>query len=257
MDRAFAFYWDIMDRTEPEIWPGSTPWSDRWGSFGTLPDAAGFGAMVERTRVPADDLPGLWRDLQSRCTTRPRFRVGPRETPGLDVWLSQAGYCLERRETVMVWDLATEFTASISAVVCEVRSMADLAQVIRLDHGVFGDPLLDAEGLAREWGRLGPQRRLYYVPGEDGTALSAGGVTVFSRWALLWGGETHPDHRHRGLYHQVLAARLQSLHPESTRFAAVVADDATSMPILTRLGFRAVGHATVWAPGTSRSGGET
>ncbi len=31
---------------------------------------------------------------------------------------------------------------------------------------------------------------------EAGNALAAGGLTMKGRWAMMWGGATHPEHRH-------------------------------------------------------------
>ncbi len=207
--------------------------------------------MVERTRVPSADLPRFWTDLECRYKPHwPRFRVGSRDTSGLTEWLARAGYRCERTETVMVLDLPMPrgFVEEQARTVHEVDTPTGLNQIIHLDHLVFKDPILDADGLAQELKRLGNDRRLFFIPGVGDLAWAAGGISLFPRWALLWGGETHPDYRHQGFYRQVLKARLQILHPEKTEFVAVIADDSTSMPILDKIGFRAIGQATVWAP---------
>lgn len=250
-NRTPSQYWDVMEQTPPEIWPGSQPWTDQWGSFGTIPDGNGFGSMVERTRVSAVYLPRFWADLQHRYQGRgPRFRIGPRETAGLKHWLVDRGYHCERSETVMVRDLPLppDLRGDNDPRIHAVATTTDLNQVVRLDHLVFNDPILDSDGLALELQRLGDARRLFFIPGVEGTALAAGGISFFPHWALLWGGETHPDYRRQGLYRQVLDARLQILDPAATEFVAVIADDSTSMPILAKMGFQAIGQATVWAP---------
>jgi len=244
--------WEIMELDTPEIWPGATPWEDKWGSFGTVPDAAGWGGGIQRTRVPPAALAEFWEDVRRRYPVWPRFTVGPRDTPGLPWWLQQHGYELEERDSVLVLSqdqLSTVGRSTATDAVREATTVQELAQVIQLDHLIFGDPLLKAEELASELRRNTGRRRQLFVPGAGGIAVAAGGFTTFARWALLWGGETHPDHRGRGWYHAVVAARLQRLAAApSLEFAAVYARSDTSAPILRRLGFQLIGTSEVWRP---------
>ncbi len=243
-------YWQVMEQSRPEMWPGSRPWSDRWGSFGTLPDAEGLGCSVLRNRVPPDELPDFWHTLGARYASWPRFSVGPHDTPGLRDFLAQHQYTLEDRERVLVlrrdeWLSLPEESAGADTV----TTPHELARVLALDHAVFDDPPPTPERITAEWGRLTPARQLFFVAGPDGSAVSAGGFTDFGAWALLWGGETAPAHRGRGLYQAVVRRRLQALRAhEAVWFVAVHAREGTSAPILTRLGFRDIGSLEVWAP---------
>lgn len=243
------YYWDIIESNDPDIWPGSIPWRDPWGSFGTLPDLAGFGGVVMRTRVPSEDIECFWADVRRRYPDRlPRFTVGPRETPGLVRWLQSCGYLRERSETLLVLNReACHDLCPTSDLVQEVAHVDDLQQVLALDHLVFGDPIPKPEAMVRELARLGPHRRLFYVPGE-GIAHAAGGVTHYAGWSLLWGGETHPACRGQGLYHAILTTRLNIIIEGSAAFAAVYADNETSMPILRKAGFLPIGAIDVWNP---------
>ncbi len=247
--------WDIIEAHDPEIWPGSTPWSDVWGSFGTTPDANGLGCSVERTRVPQGAVEEFWEAVERRYrSTWPRFRIGPRDTTGLSDFLARRGYLLESVEEMLVleadqWHRVPDVDTQ---GIRRVTSTAELREVIRLDHQVFGGPLLDEAGLARELARLGVHRQLFYIPGENGTARAAGGWTRFPGWVLFWGGETHPDRRHQGLYRQILRARVEALEPESPMFIGILANVDTSAPILLRLGFRSIGRSELWRPPTGR-----
>jgi hypothetical protein len=250
MSQPAAFYWAVMDRDDPEVWPGAEPWRDRWGSFGTLPDARGLGATVSRTRVPPAELPSFWASIEARYPRLPKFTVGPGDTPGLAAWLSRHGYVVETRETALVLPRAdwARIPKGPVGLVQEVKAPPALRQVIALDHLVFDDPLLGEEEIQRELTRLGRRRRLYLIPGPD-MALATGGFTAWSRWALLWGAETHPAHRGRGYYHAILAARLDALTSlAGVEFAAVFANDETSAPILGRLGLLPIGELAVWKP---------
>ncbi len=154
-------YWDIMEASKPEICPGSTPWRDRWGSFGSIPDAIGCGASVARTHVPAEDMERFWPEIIRLYPGKlPRFTVGPRETPGLDRWLPSHGYHQELLETVLVLNCeAFHHGGPAPDFVREVADVDDLRRVLALDHLVFRDPMPDPDGLARELARLGSHRR--------------------------------------------------------------------------------------------------
>ena len=245
-----AGYWQVMEQSRPEIWPGSLPWSDAWGSFGTLPDASGLGCSVMRTRVPPAQLPAYWQDITARYAAWPRFSIGPFDTPGLRDLLAQNRYTLEERERVVVLRRG-EWLAlpGASAEARAVTTHRELAAVLALDHAVFDDPPPTPERIEAEWGRLTAARQVFFVAGPDGTAASAGGFTDFGDWALLWGGETAPAHRGRGFYQAVVHRRLQALQAHhAVQFAAAQAREGTSAPILARLGFRDVGSIEVWAP---------
>lgn len=254
--REARHYWDIMESSEPEVWPGSAPWRDRWGSFGSIPDAAGYGASVERTRVPPEDLEAFWAQITQRYTgLLPRFTIGPKETPGLAGCLESHGYQREMSETVLVLHReAFHQIGPASCIVHEVTTVEDLRQVLALDNLVFRDPIPDSDGMARELARLGSHRRLFFIRGEDGTAKGAGGLTHFSGWSLLWGGETHPGYRRQGLYRAVLVARMDVIKQTNATFAAVYANNETSMPILRNAGFEPIGTIEVWKPIGVRSG---
>lgn len=250
-------YWDIIESSDPEIWPGSTPWRDRWGSFGTISDAAGYGASVARTRVPPEDLERFWAEITRRYAGQlPRFTVGPCETYGLDRWLQSHSYHREMSETLLVLNReAFDHVGLVSDFVHEVSEVDDLRQVLALDHLVFRDPIPDPDGMARELARLGSHRRLFFIQSDDGgIAKASGGLTHFAGWSLLWGGETHPGFRRQGLYRAVLATRLDVIQQTSAAFVAVYANNETSMPILRKAGFEPIGTVEVWKPIGVRSG---
>lgn len=249
-------YWDMMESSDPEVWPGSTPWRDQWGSFGSIPDAKGYGASVDRTRVPVKDLPRFWSEITERYPSQlPRFTVGPRETLGLGRWLQSHGYHREISETVLVLNReAFDKRGPVLDVVNEVVRMEDLKEVFALDHLVFRDPIPDPKGLAQELARLGPYRRLFYIRSNEGMAKATGGVTHFPGWSLVWGGQTHPEFRQQGLYHAVLARRIAAVQETTALFCAVYANNETSAPILIKAGFEPIGTMTVYKPFGARSG---
>lgn len=106
MPRAQAVeeYWCHMENTLPEIWPGSTPWHDEWGSFGTYPDEQGYGATIHRVRAPAEALDPWWQTVRSHYARAPRVTVDPASPEGLPDVLAASGYTVETEETVLVLD---------------------------------------------------------------------------------------------------------------------------------------------------------
>lgn len=170
-------------------------------------------------------------------------------------WLIDHGYTLAERYAVLVHDLPVSRQPSpesprILPPVRRVRTLGALAQVTTLDHLVFPeDPLLSGEALRRELRRLKPpRRRLYYIRGPLRCAQAAAGLNLSDECAYLWGGETHPDHRHQGFYRQLVMVRLGAATRHGCRFAAVRANREPSAPILLRLGFRALEEQQVYRP---------
>ncbi len=238
-----------MEADLPEVWPGARPWADHWGSCGAYPDEKGLGAAIDRIRVPPEHLAAFWGSILPAYPEPPRISVGPLETPGLRAWLEAHRYSAAERRPVVVLPRERLDGGALGGTPNArlADSLEDLDQVLALDGLVFDDPPLTAEQRQAEWERIstGP-RRLVLVRGEQGVALAAGGITRRTGWALLWGGETHPAFRRRGLYRAVLARRLELARGWDADFVAVVATPETSEPILRRWGFAQVAECTVY-----------
>ena len=113
------------------------------------------------------------------------------------------------------------------------------AQVAALDVSIFGEERAGWSRLLREEEAADPVhvRSVVALDEETGAVVGHGILRLVegTDFAGLWGGKVHPDHRGRGLYRAMTAARarwaLDSGH-------AVCRVDAlpTSRPILERLG---------------------
>ncbi len=256
MSTANMWYLRRIERDLPELWPGATEWTDKWGSCGSYPDAQGYGSGVERVRVPPEKLAEFWCRLTTEYHELPPITVGPLETPGLTTWLAEHGYAAASRRRLMVLPHERLYSRTFSAMP-DVRLAAtpeDLDQVLALDRVVFDDAPLAAEQRLVELQRIttGP-RRLVFVPGEAGLARAAGLITKRTGWALLSSGETHPDFRRQGLYQVVTERRLEVARCWGADFVATSATPSTSEPILRRLGFLLVADITLYRPGPQRS----
>jgi GNAT superfamily N-acetyltransferase len=86
-----------------------------------------------------------------------------------------------------------------------------------------------------------------------GGAAGSGGVTMADGVARLWGGAVVPEARGRGIYRQVLAARLEYAAAQRASMALVKGKVDTSGPILRRAGFTAFGSETLFSVPLSAS----
>ena len=89
------------------------------------------------------------------------------------------------------------------------------------------------------------QRFVAYV---DGEPVSSGGVNLYPQlgFAFLWTGGTMPDHRGRGIYSAVVAARVACAAARGIPYVGLYARVGTSSPILAAQGFVSVGRMTYW-----------
>ena len=232
---------DYVSRIEAEVcecWPGTSPWQDQWGSHGSYPDPYGRGGYIERLRIPRENLMQWWKWMSDHYPVWPVVKVSPREPQGLADWLESQGYWHAEPQDLMVAERQPSWQHGFSSLVIEPSTLAELSQVYQLDHHVFADPLPTMTELAEHLKRLksGP-RHQFCLLGENGVAVSAGGLTMLSGWALLWGGETHTDYRGQGFYHKMVRHRLWYAYRYHCDFVAVYATRGTSQPILADMGF--------------------
>lgn len=80
---------------------------------------------------------------------------------------------------------------------------------------------------------------LRFVAWQDGEPLAVGDAALTPAGVVLCGGATLPEHRGRGLYRVLLAARLREAVRRGTP-RLITQAGSMSQPILARLGFRAV-----------------
>jgi GNAT superfamily N-acetyltransferase len=97
---------------------------------------------------------------------------------------------------------------------------------------------------------LNPGALSVYVAEVDDLIVAHGWVRFppSSPFASLWGGETDPAHRGKGLYSQLVRARVQEARQRGYAYVTVDAR-STSRPILARKGFQVLTWATActWA----------
>jgi predicted aspartyl protease/GNAT superfamily N-acetyltransferase len=160
--------------------------------------------------------------------------------------LERAGWEPGDEEALVVFDLAADPlpAAPPGVVVRRLEDPAEVAEVERVQDAVWGDGHLPwlADWLRAEMTERPDAVSVFTarVADAEAGAGSVGWVTYSpdNSFAGLWGGSTLPEHRGRGLYRALVAARLAEARARpGVRFATVDALP-TSRPILERLGFR-------------------
>lgn len=174
--------------------------------------------------------------------------------PDLKERLHAHGFQIGEPDAVMAFDTASAPPVLLRAPTSDIRPVTDpagLDAVIAIEDQVWGE---DHTWIAQ---RFGPHLRdqtgyvAVFVAYVAGRPASAGWMTFGpgSQFAGLWGGSTLVEHRGRGLYTDLLAARVQEARRRGVRFLTVDASPM-SRPILERHGFQVITSAyeCVWEP---------
>lgn len=172
--------------------------------------------------------------------------------PDLVGRLVARGFEAEEPDAIMVLDMAVAPEALLRPPVADVRRLSDPTQlddVVGVLEPVWGENF--------DWihARLGAHMAIpgylsVHVAYVDGTPACVGWTYYSSSsFAGLWGGSTLEAYRGRGLYTDVLAARVREAKGRGVDYLTVDAG-SMSMPILARQGFEAITWATAcnWEP---------
>jgi hypothetical protein len=175
------------------------------------------------------------------------WRVHDHDRPaGLTDLLAVNGFAPEEATTLMILDLASAALAAPPGIdVRRVASLAELDGFMAAQRDAFGDD----EAWRREAyaGRLDDPDLGLYAAWVAGQAVAGARLETAPGWSfgLLQGGGTAPEHRGRGLYRALVAARAREAGAKGVRYLVSDARE-TSRPILERLGFVAASRARLW-----------
>lgn len=96
-----------------------------------------------------------------------------------------------------------------------------------------------------------PGRLSVFVAWEGSTPVGKGWIRYYPDrdFADLWGGETLPSHRRRGIYRALVSCRLEEAAGKAVRYLTTDALPS-SQPILEKMGFRRLAWTTpyLWVP---------
>jgi predicted GNAT family acetyltransferase len=177
------------------------------------------------------------------------WRVYDHDRPAeLSTWLTQAGFTAGETNTLMLLSLADQPDVFFEPSDVEIRRAATLDE---LDDFVRVAGL--AFGVEESWRRDAYAKRLsdpdlgLYVAYVEGKAAASARIEMSESWSfgLLQGGGTAPEHRGRGLYRALTAARAREAKGRGVAYLVVDARE-TSRPILEGLGFVPASGATLW-----------
>jgi GNAT superfamily N-acetyltransferase len=172
-----------------------------------------------------------------------RWSVGPGSAP------ADLGERLARRGLEASWGRGM---ARSTVALPEAGAAADPAiEVIEVDATTLATM---CDVMARGW-EMDPAQtldlgvRIFEAPGcrqhmflayHRGEPVATASYVAFPRSAYLIGGVVLPPHRGRGLYRALVAARLAHARARGRELATSHAREATSAPILERMGFATV-----------------
>jgi GNAT superfamily N-acetyltransferase len=90
----------------------------------------------------------------------------------------------------------------------------------------------------------------YYLARVGGEPVGTAGMVVKPRCVYLMGGNVLASHRGRGIYRALIDERLRDAAARAIPLAVTQAREATSAPILAKLGFETLYHSHVykWEP---------
>jgi ribosomal protein S18 acetylase RimI-like enzyme len=179
---------------------------------------------------------------------------GHDHAPGLHEALVAAGFEAEESESVMVGDaalLALDLELPAGVTIRQLHDEADVRAMVAMQGEVFGDDEAETDAMFEEIiHRLRTRTDMeMWVAEDDGEIVSAGRLEPVegTDFAGIWGGATRPEHRGRGIYRALTAARARSAIAHGKRW---INSDSTefSRPILERSGLVKVSTTTpyVW-----------
>ncbi|GGB82954.1 acetyltransferase [Knoellia flava TL1] len=177
---------------------------------------------------------------------------GHDHAPGLHEALEAARFEPDETESVMIGDarmLAVDIDLPEGVRVRQVTDEADVRAMLAMQAEVFGDdPDEAAAHDAQVLHRLATRDDMeMWVAEVDGEVVSAGRLEPVdgTDFAGIWGGATRPEHRGRGIYRALTAARARSAIAHGKRW---INSDSTefSRPILERSGLLKVTTTTPW-----------
>lgn len=175
---------------------------------------------------------------------------GHDHAPGLHDALVAAGFTADESESVMIGDaalLALDLDLPAGVTVRRLTDEDEVRTMLAMQSEVFDDEPDEAaarteQSLHRL--RSGDDMEMW-VAEIDGQVISAGRLEPVdgTEFAGIWGGSTRPEHRGRGIYRALTAARARSAIQHGKRW---INSDSTefSRPILERSGLIKVSTTT-------------
>jgi GNAT superfamily N-acetyltransferase len=217
-----------------------------WLEFYRLGGAATIKRAVPESWSPAELVDRVLAELRTRPVTEAYWAVHPGRAPGgVDEVLLGLGATVDRSVDICARPAAGKLPGgplSAAVTVRAARTRDDMADYTRASALAWGYPPPSAADIDQAYATLTPG---YFTGYWDATPVGAAGYTLAGEVARLWGAATVPEFRGRGIYRALVQARLADAAGRGATLALVHAEQATSSPILQRLGFTVYGQQRV------------
>jgi GNAT superfamily N-acetyltransferase len=235
--------------TYTSLGPGNERIVDPRFVIALSPGTGPHSSVVQRLRLLEPHIDQSIAEIRNVIATRGRdvchWEIADSHTPSdlVDRLLAQ-GCVPDRDEPLAIGMVLTEPPSDgLPGVTARrVETLAEFEQAIRIAHDAFGSPeAIAAESLANaakafESEGNGWRTYLAFVDGQPVARATAG---FTEHGVLLFGGATREDARGHGAYRALVRARWDDAVTAGTPVLVTHAG-AMSLPILQRLGFRAV-----------------
>lgn len=179
-----------------------------------------------------------------------RWTVGPDSAPD-DLVTRLEAHGLEPE---VVWAVARvidplqrspSLRAGIELEPVDERNVVAFTEVMARGWGMSPAPMLAFNRKVLDSAR---ERLPMVLARWHGEPAAAAGLVLSPGTAFFLGAVVLPEHRGRGLYRALVDSRLHEAAQRGCTLSAALAREATSHPILARLGFRDVGRLTMLTP---------
>lgn len=217
-----------------------------WLEFYRLGGAATIMRAVPDGWSPAELVDRVLAELRTRPVTEVFWAVHPGHAPGgVDEVLLGLGATVDRSVDICALPPSGTLTPGPlpeAVSVRPARTRDDVADYARASALAWGYPPPSAADIDQAYATLTPG---YFTGYWDETPAGAGGCTLTGEVARLWGAATVPQFRGRGIYRALTVARLADAASRGAALALVHAEQASSSPILQRLGFTVYGQQRI------------
>ncbi|MEO8393403.1 MAG: N-acetyltransferase [Chloroflexota bacterium] len=158
------------------------------------------------------------------------------------------GFVPDEREAALILDLQATPPALLAPVTHDVRRITDPAGLVEL-AGVYGQDWYEDSGwfidsLATVL-RETPDEMSLYIAYVDGIPASSARMELppNNDFGGLWGGQTLPQYRKRGLYTALVAVRAQEAIQRGKRYLTIDASPMSRV-VLEKFGFQFMAYTT-------------
>ncbi len=247
MDLAHALaLYDSEVRAHPQVQPGMAV--ERVGGVVRITGPFNFVSAWDLTddtaRAAVAEQAAHFRERGEDLLWRVHDYDQPSKLPG---FLAEEGFTASETGTLMIFDLANvlEAPAADGVEVRRARTIDELDGFVTAAGLAFGQE----EGWRRAnyADRLDEDDLILLVAYVAGQAVASARLEMSAGWSfgLLQGGGVAPEHRRRGVYRALVAARAEHARARGLKYLVIDARE-TSRPILQNLGFVPAARATMW-----------